>query len=86
VSYAHAGALIKQLDLIICVDCSLAHLSASLGIPTWVLLDHNPSWHWMEKDIYNPWYPKMHLFRQSQQENWQDNISKVKNKLANKIL
>ncbi len=86
VSFAHTGALIEQFDLIISVDSPIAHLSASLGKPTWVLLNKNTEWNWMEKGEENPWYPAMHLFRQTQQENRQELISKVNSQLVIEFL
>lgn len=62
VSYAHAGAIIKQLDLLISVDHPLAHLSASLNQQTWVLLGENPDWRWMDEREDNPWYSQMKVF------------------------
>lgn len=65
VSYAHAGGLIEQLDLLISVENSLAHLSASMGKQTWLLLDANSSWVWQDKGETSLWYPSIKLFRQN---------------------
>ncbi|KVR01781.1 hypothetical protein WK09_32085 [Burkholderia ubonensis] len=56
---------LKNLDLIITVCTSVAHLAGSLGIPTRLLLDVNPRGVWMigREDI--PWYPSVKLYRQA---------------------
>lgn len=77
ISYAHAGAIIQQLDLVICVDSPLAHLSASLGKPTWVLLGENPDWRWMNEREDSLWYPQMILFRPHINEKVTQLIQKV---------
>jgi uncharacterized protein (TIGR03032 family) len=81
VSYAHAGALIDQLDLVICIDNALAHLAASLGKKTWVLANTNTSWHWMDKQNENPWYPDMKLISKDEDEDWGIVIKQALNRL-----
>jgi len=82
ISYAHTGAIIKQLDLVICVESPLAHLSASLGKPTWVLLDDNPDWRWMNQQEKNLWYPDMKLFYQQADNNWVKVVNDVRLELS----
>src|SRR5439155_843754 len=40
------AALLAELDLIITVDTSIAHLAGALGRPAWVLLPFAPDWRW----------------------------------------
>ncbi len=82
VSYAHAGAIIKQLDLIISVDTPIIHLSAALGRPTWVLLENNPSWCWMDGREDNPWYPQVRVFNQGDEDNWDKALKQVQSALS----
>ncbi len=63
ISYAHSSAVISQLDLVIGIDHPLAHLSASLGKPTWVILKKSPEWNWMEHNGKSPWYPAVSLYQ-----------------------
>ncbi len=63
-SYAHTGALVSQLDLVITVDTSVAHLAAALNKPTWILIAANSDWRWLEDRDDSPWYPSARLFRQ----------------------
>ena len=70
--FADTAALIEQLDLIVSVDTSTAHLAASLGKPCWVLLPHHdPDWRWLHGRSDSPWYPgTMRIFRQPRAGNW----------------
>jgi len=70
--FMDTAAVMKNLDLIITIDTSTGHLSAGLGMPTWVLIPNPPDWRWMFDRTDTPWYPTtMHLFRQPTPGNWE---------------
>ncbi len=79
--FAETAAAISQLDLVITVDTSVAHLAGSLGVPTWVLLPIAPDWRWMLGREDSPWYPSMRLFRQSTRRDWESVIELVAKEL-----
>jgi tetratricopeptide (TPR) repeat protein len=62
--FADTAWAISQLDLVITVDTSVAHLAGAMGKPTWVLLPFVPDWRWMMDREDSPWYPSARLFRQ----------------------
>lgn len=70
--FTDTAAVISQLDLLICVDTSTAHLAASLGKPCWVLLPaRDVDWRWMHGRDDSPWYPNtVRLFRRGLDEPW----------------
>ena len=75
------AALISNCDLVISVDNSTVHLSAALGVPTWILLPLIPDWRWMLGRVDSPWYPCVQLFRQNQWGDWSTAIHDIKTKL-----
>ena len=76
--FLDTAALIDNLDLVISVDTSVAHLSAALGKETWVLLPHLPDWRWLLDREDSPWYPSMKLYRQPTIGDWNSVLDKVK--------
>lgn len=77
--FSDTAALCQQMDLVISVDTSVAHLSASLGLPTWVLLPHLPDWRWQLNRGGSEWYETVRLFRQGESGDWAEvlhNVSK----------
>jgi tetratricopeptide (TPR) repeat protein len=78
---ADTAALIEQLDLVISVDTSVAHLAGALGKAVWVLLAYVPDWRWMLDRADTPWYPSMRLFRQGRIGDWGTVIQGVAERL-----
>lgn len=80
-SFMDTAALIKNIDLVITVDTSIAHLAGSLGIATWVLLPFAAEWRWLpglkEYEHVSPWYPTMRLFRQKAPGDWHSVMQEV---------
>ncbi|MGC6693169.1 glycosyltransferase family 9 protein, partial [Burkholderia pseudomallei] len=70
--FGDTAAIVAQLDLVVCVDTSTAHLAASLGKPCWVLLpNQDVDWRWMHDRDDSPWYPgTVRLFRRGRDESW----------------
>jgi tetratricopeptide (TPR) repeat protein len=68
--FAATAAVIEQLDLVISIDTSVAHLAGALGKPVWVLLPFSPDWRWLLAREDSPWYPTMRLFRQKKPHDW----------------
>jgi hypothetical protein len=78
--FADTAAIIGELDLVICVDTSAAHIAASLGKPCWVLLPREDiDWRWMREREDSPWYPQtLRLFRQAADESWSAAVERVR--------
>ena len=75
--FADTAALIENLDLVITVDTSVAHLAGSLGKPVWILLPKVPDYRWMLDRSDTPWYRSARLYRQSALGDWTDVLEKV---------
>lgn len=83
--FAETAALIAQMDLVISVDTSVAHLAAALGKPCWLLLPYSPDYRWMLDRKDSPWYASMTLFRQSVFDDWQSVIADVKQEMISNL-
>ncbi|WP_233834603.1 tetratricopeptide repeat protein [Paraburkholderia sp. ZP32-5] len=77
---ADSAAIVAQLDLVICVDTSIAHLAASLGKSCWMMLpERDVDWRWMHEREDSPWYPHtLRLFRRAPGEGWADSVERVR--------
>ena len=71
-----------QLDLVISVDTSAAHVAGALGQPVWTLLSAVPDWRWGLTGETTPWYPTMRLFRQPRPGDWAAVVAQVGQALA----
>ena len=69
---------IAQLDLVVSVDTAVAHLAGALAKPVLLLLPFAAEWRWMDARADSPWYPTMHLLRQSRPGDWAGVIERVK--------
>jgi tetratricopeptide (TPR) repeat protein len=83
--FSDTAALISQLDLVISVDTSVAHLAGALGKPVWVLLSYIPEWRWLLDRGDSPWYPTARLFRQNHTRTWDTVIIRVRAALLHLI-
>ena len=75
--FSDTAGLMAELDLLISVDTSVAHLAGGLGLPVWLLLPFDPDWRWMIGRGDSPWYPTMRIFRQQEPRNWPEVIDRV---------
>jgi hypothetical protein len=75
--FADTAALIEQMDLVISIDTSVAHLAGALGKPVYLMLPFATDWRWLLDRSDSPWYPTMRLFRQKQPGEWGDVIRRV---------
>ena len=77
--FADTAAVVASLDLVICVDTAIAHLTGALGKPCWVLLpEYKTDWRWLVERADSPWYPGvMRLFRQPAMGDWTTVVKEV---------
>lgn len=80
--FADTAALIANLDLVISVDTSTAHLAAALGKPTWLLTRFDTCWRWLLERSDSPWYESVKLYRQSQSRDWASTLTRVAKDLS----
>lgn len=80
--FSDTAALVDNLDLVISVDTSVAHLAGALGRPVWLLNRSAPDWRWLLDRDDSPWYPSLRQFRQSAPNDWAPLIAQVAQALA----
>jgi Family of unknown function (DUF6165)/Glycosyltransferase family 9 (heptosyltransferase) len=69
-SFVDCAAVMKNVDLVVTSDTSIAHLAGALGRPVFLALKHIPDWRWLMHRTDCPWYPTMRLFRQPEKGDW----------------
>jgi hypothetical protein len=79
--FADTAAVIEQLDLVISVDTSVAHLAGALGKRIWILLPFSADWRWLTGREDSPWYPTARLFRQPKPGDWSAVIARLHSEL-----
>jgi len=80
-NFSETAAVLENIDLLVAVDSSVAHLAGALGKPVWLMLPWMPDWRWMLDREDNPWYPTMRLFRQRTRGDWAGVVARVANEL-----
>lgn len=76
--FLDSAAIMKNVDLVIAPNTSIAHLAGALHVPTWVILSGVATdWRWIENRNDTPWYPSMQLFRQGTERDWDDVFNRV---------
>lgn len=76
------AALISALDLVVTVCNTTVHYAGALGRPVWILAPRVPEWRYGLTTERMPWYPSSLMFRQREDQNWQDPIDAVCQKLS----
>ena len=73
--------LISIMHVVISVDTAVAHLAASMGRPTWLLLPEKADWRWGDSGETTSWYDSIKIFRKK--TTWEDLLKEVKNDVLN---
>jgi Flp pilus assembly protein TadD len=76
-AFMDTAAVLQDLDLVVTVDSSLAHVAGALGVPVWVALGMGPDFRWLLGREDSPWYPTMRLFRQTGWGDWDDLFRRI---------
>jgi tetratricopeptide (TPR) repeat protein len=75
--FAETAALLMNLDLLITVDTSVAHVAGALALPVWILAASPSCWRWLLDRTDTPWYPSARLYRQPRPGDWPAVIERV---------
>jgi hypothetical protein len=79
-TFAQTANVIAGLDAVVSVDTSVAHLAASLGVPTFLLLHCAGDFRWGMHDR-TAWYPTMRIIRQPTRSDWPTAVAQLTTEL-----
>lgn len=82
--FADLAGFIANLDLVISVDTSVAHLAGAMARPVWTLIGSVPDFRWLRNRLDSPWYPTMRLFRQAIGEKWTAVVPRIAQELRSR--
>ena len=82
--YSDTAAAIANIDLLITIDTSVAHLAGAMNKLAWVLLYKESEWRWMMDIDYSPWYKSLKIFRQKEKNNWETVFQDILQELSRK--
>ena len=71
------ACIFDDLDLIITIDTSVAHLAGAMLRPVLNMVPSAPDWRWLTGRNDSVWYPTMRLVRQKEHLKWEKVIEEV---------
>jgi tetratricopeptide (TPR) repeat protein len=83
--FSDSAAVLSQLDLLLTVDTSAAHLAGACGCAAWVMLPSVAEWRWLRERSDSPWYPSLRLFRETERGIWNNVVTDVAQALLRRI-
>ncbi|OOF58036.1 hypothetical protein [Rodentibacter myodis] len=84
--FLDTAAMLKNLDLLVAVDTSVAHVAGALGVPTFLMLPYITDWRWGMTEKTNMWYNNMISFRNNwASTEWNNVITEISRALEERI-
>ena len=74
-------AILQNVDLLITIDTSVAHLAGLLGIKTWMILGDIYDWRWFRNEKRTDWYESVELFRANKPRDWTPVLETIRDRL-----
>jgi ADP-heptose:LPS heptosyltransferase len=82
--FAETAAFCKNLDAVICVDTSIAHLAGSIGLDTYLLLAQVADSRWHADGNNTPWYNNVTILRRDSDKNYPELLSQAQKQIWKK--
>jgi len=79
--FSDTAAIIQNLDLLITVDTSTAHVAGAMGKEVWLMNRFDSCWRWLEKGSKTDWYPSFTIYRQEKFNTWDNVVADIKRDL-----
>ncbi len=70
-------AILKNVEHLVTIDTSVAHIAGAIGVPTSLVLPYAPDWRWLLNRNDTPWYQSIRLYRQKKPYDWSGVIENV---------
>jgi hypothetical protein len=95
-NFEDTAAIMQELDLIVSVDTVVAHLGATLGVDTCIVLPFVEEWRWVhgatphdarENELFKfgcAWYPDIKIFKQASRGDWEEVFDRVERYIVQK--
>ena len=75
--YNDTAALLANMDIVVTIDSSIAHMAGAMGIQTYLVLPFTPEWRWFNDDKTTPWYDSVKIYKQTEIGDWKSVISRI---------
>jgi tetratricopeptide (TPR) repeat protein len=75
--FADTAAIVENLDVVVSVDTSVAHLAGALGRPVLLLDRYDSCWRWLSGREDSPWYPSLRILRQTVPGDWASVVARA---------
>jgi hypothetical protein len=83
--FADTASLLAQMDLVVSVDTSVAHLAGAMGQRAWIVVPEPAPYCWMRDREDSPWYRSVRLWRQGPEREWSPVLARVREALAQRV-
>jgi len=83
--FTDTAEALKNIDLLITVDTSIANLAGAMGIKTFMLIPTYSDWRWFDNTEKTEWYDSITIFKQKIANSWIDEIKQIEGILNNQI-
>ena len=80
-SYEDTAGFLMNIDVLVTIDSSIAHLAGALGVKTYLLLPYDAEWRWFDDKETTPWYKSIRIFKQVAPNDWDEVVQRVKKEL-----
>jgi len=84
-NFDKSSGLVENLDAVLSVDTSMAHLAAALGKPVYLLTGNVADFRWFRDMQSSPWYPTLKIYKRAKHQTWQNLIATTISKLRSNI-
>jgi len=76
-TFADTAYAVSQMDAVVTVDTSVAHLAGAMGVHVKLMVSCLPDWRWLMRRSDSPWYPTMKIYRQPTPGDWKSVVQQV---------